>query len=259
MRSLRLRSNLRWANKNKQSNNKHKAEKKVGFSIQGIDIDSGKVQYTFSSIQEASDNLAFYFDIKKSTLHEYISKCLNGKIISYKKIQWQYSTLNTLPGEIWIDMYLEESNEPNKYMVSNKGRFKYPCGKITFGFKDEQGYMIIKINEIKYRVHRLVALYFIYNDDETNKIVVNHINENKSDNRVENLQCCTPSQNSQHSFRHKKVQCSCYNITFDSAEEAANWLIYNGIKKYAKAHTIRKTCSGISKSAYKLHWHYVEQ
>jgi hypothetical protein len=43
--------------------------------------------------------------------------------------------------------------------------------------------------------HKIIAITFIENDDPKNKTQIDHINENKTDNRVENLKWITPSDN----------------------------------------------------------------
>ncbi|KAA6355140.1 MAG: hypothetical protein EZS28_049333 [Streblomastix strix] len=57
------------------------------------------------------------------------------------------------------------------------------------------GYVQVRLNQHTYKLHRLVALQFIPNDDPENKIQVDHRNHNRSDNSLTNLRWVTCSQN----------------------------------------------------------------
>jgi hypothetical protein len=69
---------------------------------------------------------------------------------------------------------------------------------------DRRGYPRVCIgnrpNRKAYRIHRLVACAFIPNPE--NKKTVNHINGIKTDNRVENLEWATYSENIIHAFKY---------------------------------------------------------
>lgn len=107
--------------------------------------------------------------------------------------------------EEWKD--IKETN--NQYQISNFGRIKskartiiYKNGKvinkkekIMKPFDDKDGYKNIFIHPMKkhFKIHRLVAEYFLLN--ENNYPLVNHKDKNPSNNKVDNLEWCTYNYN----------------------------------------------------------------
>lgn len=111
--------------------------------------------------------------------------------------------------EIWKDI----KGYPN-YQISNQGRvwstYRQRCLK---PYKNNSGYLathLIAINGKRKNelIHRLVALAFI--DNPEGKPEVNHIDRNKENNNVENLEWVTHSENNKidrkgHYTWNKKV------------------------------------------------------
>lgn len=120
--------------------------------------------------------------------------------------------LQDQPGEVWAETFFS----PN-YLISNHGRlkalYKMVGGKsgslrpvperILKVELDSYGYYRINLTvnskQLKYRIHRLVAIAFIPNPKNLPQI--NHIDGNKTNNLPENLEWCTLLENMAHAWR----------------------------------------------------------
>ena len=82
------------------------------------------------------------------------------------------------------------------YSVSDEGFIRNDKNNfISNGVLNNCGYRIFKINNRTYLVHRLVATYFVENDEPDFKKEIDHIDGNKDNNKATNLRWCTRSEN----------------------------------------------------------------
>ena len=208
-----------------------------------------------------------------------IIKNIDGDMFNNRldNLRWYYGVQN-LPNEIWknIDGY-------KNYMVSNMGRVK-SLARIVIDKngnkqslhekimkpRNSNGYHRVNIrdNDNKYKgfvIHRLVALVFIPNPE--NKPVVNHINKDKLNNKLYNLEWVTVRRNVIHALETGEQKNATpviginlktkKKIKFGRISKAVVFLKNNGYPK-ADGSSITKCCRGdkYSKTAYGHTWEH---
>lgn len=103
--------------------------------------------------------------------------------------------------EIWADMEWFPNHQVSTYgRVRNKH-----TGYILKPFADRYGYLRLSIgNTDNVYIHRLVCEVF-HGPPEGHRCQVNHIDCDRQNNHVDNLEWCTPSENIRWGFTHGNV------------------------------------------------------
>jgi len=180
------------------------------------------------------------------------------------------------------ELYKDIIGYEGLYQISNKGNVKslnYNKTKKEKILKPlyKEGYYRISLHNnitIKwYSIHKLVAIAFIPNPE--NKPEINHINGIRNDNIVTNLEWCTRSENTLHSFRvlknspnktmlgMKGVLCPNSTKVLQLTINNKEIKIWNSIIEASKElkinhRNISACCLGKRNSAGKYKWKHVK-
>lgn len=164
------------------------------------------------------------------------------------KINYYYKEkqLEDLPGEVW-----KVIEHAPLYRVSNLGRVKattyekwhnngrrlnFYLTHINAQCFNKQGYLVTTLidkngKKHTFRVNRLVAEAFISNPLKLPH--VNHLNEMREDNRIQNLKWCTEKENSNYGLRNARISkakgfaVECDGCEFTSINKAARFYGYS--------------------------------
>ncbi|CAK0776910.1 hypothetical protein CVIRNUC_004430 [Coccomyxa viridis] len=143
---------------------------------------------------------------------------------------WLYNDAD-LEGETWVPIPTEVIGKP-KYLLSTMGRCKAPNGRIIEGSFDNRGYKIFRFGDISTSAHRLIGQVLLRNQFFAD-CVVNHIDGNKSNSVVDNLECVTQSANATHAnasgLIKTKRKCPVVRVNYKGE-------IVDDFESYAKAH-----------------------
>lgn len=166
--------------------------------------------------------------------------------------------------EKWIDIKGYEGY----YQVSDQGRVKRLAGspkcktdRILSNAEATNGYLFVALTkegvQKLYRIHRLVLENFKPVENMEN-LQVNHKDENRKNNNLDNLEWMTQKENINYGnrakkygqSRGKKVRCIETGIIYCSTREAE--------RQTGCAHThISDVCKGKSQTCGGFHWEYV--
>lgn len=150
------------------------------------------------------------------------------------------------------------------YQVSNLGRVKSldyrHTGKekvLTVGIKD--GYFIVNLWKNRRgkttKVHRLVAEAFLPNPE--NKPHIDHVNTDRTDNRVENLRWCTIQENNNNPITRQKSGKPVIGVNKLTGEEVWFACSYEAQRVLGIGHSeITACCRGKRKSTGGYVWRY---
>ena len=160
--------------------------------------------------------------------------------------------------EIWCPIKGFEG----QYQVSDQGRvksLKFGKERILKPIRDKDGYLLVNLcknGEIKQcLVHRLVAQAFIPNPN--NLPQVNHRDEDKTNNSVQNLEWCDQKYNINYGTRTDRCSKPVLQFT-KSGEFVREWKSTRDVERNLGYfhNNISDCCNGKYKSAYDFIWKF---
>lgn len=121
------------------------------------------------------------------------------------------------------------NNKETNYMITEDGKvFNKNTKKQLFGSISKHGYRVftftIEGKKVRKYLHRLLAIAFL-NFDENSNLIVNHIDGNKLNNNLNNLEIITSSQNLIHAYNNdlKKSNLNKTCILYENNYENETW------------------------------------
>jgi len=118
------------------------------------------------------------------------------------------------------------------YYITNDGKIIGKKGNYLRSYTCPKGYLKIKVNDVSRLVHRLVAETFIPNPH--NLPQVNHIDKDKTNNIVSNLEWCDSTYNNHHA--KNKI-----GIIYQIFKDGVHYTKTNNLHKFSKEHNVSKS------------------
>jgi len=201
--------NLEWTTNKENSIHRSKGVKQTtnqNLEIYRVDKITDEILGKYDSIEEASKWVVEQkISDKFNSIRGTISCAVRGIYKTSYGYKWKIIEQTSLDNEEWREINIE-GKDTKGYFISSLGRFKNKKGVIMKDYKPHHsGYIYLRVNIDKYALHRLVAQTFLPNLE--NKPFVNHIDGNKLNNCVKNLEWVTCYENNIHNHKIGLIKC----------------------------------------------------
>ena len=174
---------------------------------------------------------------------------------------------NIKKGGIQLSRWKQHPEHDN-FLISDEGnilRKKRGKWHELNQYINDRGYMRVGFvdKDVSQCVHSLVAETFVKNPDPINKRYVNHIDGNKLNNRADNLEWVTSSENQEHAYQTGLREPSFIQKTMRPIVIIETGEIFNGIsdcarKIHGKPGHIHECLHGSRRTHHGYHFKYVE-
>jgi hypothetical protein len=247
-------TNLRWVTRKENMNNIHDLSK----NFVKITVIKNNESFQFRNIQDAlkSMKIPIYIFNKNKDNNEF--KYKNCEI--YRKKNEKVKIINKQNDQVFDIGYFENNNFSN-YKISKSGNVY----KNNYLLKTRicSGYNVVSLFDTEsnknkvIKIHRILGHCFIKKPDNyDDSLVINHIDENKLNNFLENLEWCSPKDNTRKYFQQKICQIDIKTNKIIKMYSHFSDYYKETNKKYGSG--ISKCCKGKFKTAHGFKWKIIE-
>ena len=185
-------SNLEWADPSDQvrhsyatNQNRKSSAPRQSKPVMGRKVGTDDEWTRYESTRDAARELKLYSGS--------ISQCCKETREQTGGYEFKYEDPVDLEGEEWRTV------KGTKAAVSSLGRFRNSYGVVTTPAPELDGYVRVTINKKHHPIHNLIAVAFELPKLE-GQTTVNHKDRNPSNNRLDNLEWASPSEQVLHSY-----------------------------------------------------------
>jgi len=153
-----------------------------------------------------------------------VSKAESRLTLDTAKELWDYDSVE---GSLtWKQRDRDKFTSENRWLKHKESKAGTICGTLT-----KRGYVVVSFDGVQYYVHRLA---WLLSYGEWPSEYIDHLNRDKSDNRLENLRIVSSGENSRNVSKSSRNTSGKVGVSYDEQTEVwrARWSNLDGTRGY---------------------------